>query len=336
MSPRFSPPTLQEAMRALYCIPADIVRDDWVMLAAVVHNEFGDAAFPEFDTWSSTGSSYTPQAMRDTWRSCKKLTRYRIGSLIYLAKQHGYEVPNRYPVTHAEHAAIEHARMQLQNEREARDAKFYRECTAAHALAARSAVRRWDHGSTTEPGTHPYLVRKKIGAHGTRRELCDDAENSLLLIPIRDVEGNLHGVQEITPEGAKNFPFGTAKKGHFHAFGAPLTTTVIVGEGFATMATFAEYRDYADAALVTAFDAGNLMPVVHALRTKYPDLQIVIAADWDSPPGGDGGRGYRAACAAAIKVDGEVIHPEPIPGSLKTDFNDLHVLQSQQADRRAA
>ena len=341
MSAAFSPLqplTLREATQALCCISADLVRDDWVMIAAAMHNEFGDAAFTEFDQWSATGTSYSPQAARDTWRSCRKLTRYGMGSLIALAKKHGYRASIRYPVTPSAQAAIDRARMESQKDRDARSATLDREREARQARAARIALDRWEHGSTTEPGTHPYLVRKHIDACGARRGLCEDAEIAPLLVPLRSADGTLQGLQEIYSDGSKKFPYGTAKTGHFHAFGVPLDRAgrAFVGEGFGTMASFAQYSEYSDAALIVGFDKGNLKPVAVALRAKYPDLQIIIAADWDTFKDGDGGDGYRFACAAAIEVDGEVVHPEPISGSSKTDFSDWHLLQCERHEMEAA
>ena len=330
------PFTFQQAESALHQIPADIPRNEWAAIAAALRGEYGDVAFDIFDGWSAAGETYNRADVRDTWRSAGKRA-CSIGTLLFHAKKYGWTAPRRYPTTPSEQARIERETAEARRAREVRNLIAAQELAQSQACAARRAAEIWD-SCVTESGSHAYLVRKHIGVCGTRRGLCEDAENAPLLVPLNDVDGTLHGLQEIYADGSKKFPYGTAKTGHFHAFGAPLDSTgwAFVGEGLATLGSFAAYSDYADAALIVAFDAGNVKPVAVALRAKYPYLQIIIAADWDTPAGGDGGAGYRFACAAAIEVDGEVIHPEPIQGRNKTDFNDWHVLQCERDERKAA
>ena len=235
----FAPLTLREATQALCCISADLVRDDWVMIAAAMHNEFGDAAFTEFDQWSATGTSYSPQAARDTWRSCRKLTRYGMGSLIALAKKHGWTTPRRHPLTPSEQARIERETAETQRAREARQRVAAQELAMSQAVAAKRARALWD-GCVTESGSHPYLQAKRIGTHGTKRGYCDDAEQAPLVVPMRDIDDVLWGLQTIPPDGkGKRYLSGSRSGGSFHAIGEPLPSAkrIIIAEGFATAAS---------------------------------------------------------------------------------------------------
>ena len=205
----------------------------------------------------------------------------------------------------------------------------------SQAVAAKRARALWD-GCVTETGTHPYLRAKQIGPHGTRRGLCDDAEHTPLVVPMVDVEGTLWSLQTIPPDGSgKRYLPGSRTSGCFHAIGEPLATAkrMIVTEGLATAGALAERHS---GAVIAAFSAGQLLNVGTALTNCYPDAALIIAADFDSPEGGDGGPGLAAATKAARALGAKLWVPVAIPGREKTDFSDLHILQCEQDMQRAA
>ena len=145
------------------------------------------------------------------------------------------------------------------------------------ASAASKASRMWERGRALEPGSlsHPYLETKRVGAFGLRLGF-----NARLLVPLRDVQGALHGVQYIAPDGDKIFGTGTAKEGHAHLIGRLESgvTVLAFGEGYATCATVHMATGWP---VVVCFDAGNLYSVVQAYRKLYPELQFVLMADDD-------------------------------------------------------
>lgn len=204
----------------------------------------------------------------------------------------------------------------MQAQREAEQA-------AANAAAAAEAARRW---RDAQPCTgHPYLSAKGIKPHGVR---SDGAGG--LLIPMRDTSGTLHSLQTITAEGDKRFQSGGRVKGCYLGIGKP-TGVLIVCEGYATGASIHEATGDA---VAVAFNAGNLEPVATALRTKYPALKLVIAADDDCRTAGN--PGMTKATAAARAVGGVVAAPDF--GSNRperaSDFNDLHQLDGADAVKR--
>ena len=150
-----------------------------------------------------------------------------------------------------------------------------------HQRAQDEALALW---LSAEPASaaHPYLFNKRVGAYGIKQL------DSVLLIPLCDLEGNLHGVQKIypTPQNLggsltnKIFPKGTNKKGHFHLIGNSLTHPkgVFLCEGYATGASL--YEAYQLPVLV-AFDAGNLLPVAKAYKTRFPNSHLTVCADDD-------------------------------------------------------
>ena len=237
------PFTLQQAEDALHRIPADIPRSDWAFIAAALHNAFAEGAFEVFMRWSATGSKYNERDARDTWRSCRKLTRYGMGSLIHHAKQYGWSAPRRYPMTPSEQARIERETIEAQRAREARNRIAAHELESSQARAATRAAAIWD-ACATESASHSYLIAKKIGPHGAKRGLCDDSEHAPLVVPMRDIDGTLWSLQFIPPDGRdKRYLPGSRTSGCFHAMGESLTTAkrIIVAEGFATAASLAEH-----------------------------------------------------------------------------------------------
>ncbi len=161
---------------------------------------------------------------------------------------------------------------------------------------------------------HPYLTRKGVQAYGTRQD------GNVLLVPLRDTAGVLHSLQTIDKDGDKRFR--GRMKGCYHAMGRP-QGVVVVGEGYATCASIHEATGHA---VACAFNAGNLLPVARALRSRYPALLLVLAADDDWRT--EGNPGLAAATAAALAVGGFVVRPQfPADRPPKaTDFNDLAAL----------
>jgi putative DNA primase/helicase len=100
------------------------------------------------------------------------------------------------------------------------------------------------------------------------------------------------------------FMSGGRIKGCFFGIGKP-KGALIVCEGFATGASIHECTGHA---VAVAFNAGNLEAVAVALRIKYPELKIIIAADDDHQTPGNPGltkatAAVKAACASlAIPV----------------------------------
>lgn len=145
---------------------------------------------------------------------------------------------------------------------------------AKRGRAADRALARWRQAKPADP-EHAYLQRKRVGAHGIRQR------GDVLLVPLWDVGGVLHGVQEIRPDGRKHFPSGTAKKGHFHVIGdLEGADTAWIAEGYATAASLHVYRGFMRP-VVVAFDAGNLEPVARAVTARWPRIRWYIMADDD-------------------------------------------------------
>jgi putative DNA primase/helicase len=165
--------------------------------------------------------------------------------------------------------------------------------------------------ATNENG---YLKRKGVNAYGLK------SFNDILLVPIQDIDGTIHGIQFIEQGGSKKFKTGTNKVGHFFKIGNSNDGIIVVCEGYATGASIHQATGYD---VIIAFDAGNLLSVAQGIRSKYPEMKIIIAADDDH--GTEGNPGLTKATEAALAVNGLLAIPT-FPdnrGPKDSDFNDL-------------
>lgn len=204
-----------------------------------------------------------------------------------------------------------------------RDAKAQRDAATKQRQqqAQLKALERWEAAHSVVQ--HPYLSTKGIQGYNLR------AEGDLLLVPLRDAAGVLHSVQSISPTGHKLFASKGRVRGCYHSVGRP-GAAIVVGEGVATMHSVHAATGLAVAA---AFSVGNLATVAQALRRKFPELLIVVAADDDHVT--ESNPGLTAAKAAALAVGGLVVVPQ-FPADRPrnaTDFNDLFSLAGAGAVR---
>ena len=197
----------------------------------------------------------------------------------------------------------------MQVQREADEAQRQHEASLA-------ATALWKQAN---PAAHPYLVRKGIQTHGSKVD-----GSGTLLVPMRCPDSKLWNLERISPhEGTakKGLP-GGRRKGCYHSIGRP-QGVLVVAEGFATGASIHECTGHA---VAVAFNAGNLFEVALALRSKYPNLKIIIAADDDHQTAGNPGIAKATEAARAVGASLAIpVFDETRPDNA-TDFNDLHHL----------
>lgn len=202
------------------------------------------------------------------------------------------------------------------------------ENTKRQEEAAERAREEWE--NLAVDGKSTYLHQKQVEAYGVRFGTFtrDGTEYSFMVVPLYDVDGKLWSYQRIFDDGTKRFLTGGKKQGCFHLIGTitdgkPFT----IAEGYATAASV---HMATGSPCAVAFDAGNLEPVIAALRAKYPNSPIIIAADNDQWK--ERNVGKEKAQEAAVKHGCTVILPEFTNTATKpTDFNDLHVLEGLEA-----
>jgi putative DNA primase/helicase len=161
---------------------------------------------------------------------------------------------------------------------------------------------------------HPYLVTKGVQAFGLK------VEGERLLVPVRDEHGQLHSLQEIDSEGGKRFLRGGRVKGCYHLIGE-VNDMLVICEGYATGASIHEATGHA---VAVAFTVWNLGSVAVALRRKFSESRIIIAADDDWKTHGN--PGLTTASRVARECGALLAAPKFTNGREEggTDFNDLH------------
>lgn len=132
----------------------------------------------------------------------------------------------------------------------------------------------WDGSSPANP-KHGYLQRKRLSADGLRQS------GKYLLVPCRDLNGRLLGVERRPPEpdaDPKVLQKGP-KKNTFFFYGPPQDGMgIVLCEGLATAHAVFQMSGIPAA---TVFGAAELENGVRLIRGRYPRSEIIVAADAD-------------------------------------------------------
>lgn len=323
------PIPLDTAERMLTHVRGVEDRDNWVLIANILKNEYGDIAFDAWCEWGSAAPTWNLADAKAVWKSAgKKPGAAGMGSLVYLAKEGGWKR------NAADRKPSQEELAEMRRRRDEREAEAARQAEIARQLAATEAADFWSHA---EPATtHPYLTKKQIPGDGCRTlaempvswidedtgEINTFTARDVLLVPMRHGKGPLVGLQVIRSDGQKMFLRGTPSAGAYTVLGKPTPAgPIVIAEGFATAASVHAATGYCT---VVAFNAGNLRPVAEKIRAALPDAVMIIAADDDAFTAGNPGR--KAANAAALAVGATIAVPVfPDDRHDETDFNDLHV-----------
>lgn len=217
-------------------------------------------------------------------------------------------------------------RQDLHERSRAARAERDRDIAERHAAARRTAARLWA-GAAPAPADHPYLASKGVQPFGLR------VWRGALLVPVRDLAGELHSLQFIGADGSKRFLRGGRVQGLACWVGPPHEpgdpeSPILIAEGFATGASLHEATGHP---VAVAFNAGNLEPVARAVRDRWRSTPIIVCADDDHHTAGNPGLTHARAAARADA--GRLAVPDF--GSARppdaTDFNDLHRLRGVSA-----
>lgn len=342
--------THETTRQALAHIPANLPRDEWARVGMAIKSEFpDDGGYDLFAQWSETAPGFKASDCRTAWRSFKAGGSVTMGTLLHLAKQHGYTPPKDGQAAAKPSPEVLAKRQHEQAEATAREAEAQ---SLRHEAAAVAALTAWEAGS--DQGESAYLVRKGVKGYGLRYTAADGA----LMVPLFDAVGKLWNLQNVKPDGQKRFLPGGRKSGLWFMVGldkpapaavagagaldgdqagehggdqAAAVRVILVAEGYATAASLHEATGYPCA---VAFDAGNLDKVARALRQHYPAALLVLCGDDDqatyTKTGSNPGR--IKATAAAVAVQGVAIFPADLAPD-QSDFNDMAARLGAEAVR---
>jgi len=190
-----------------------------------------------------------------------------------------------------------------------------------HQRVARQAQDRYHAGVLT--GTHEYIQRKQLRSLNNARI---ETGTGALLIPMWVSGIGLVNLQRIYPDGTKRFLKGARVKGAYSVIGSlDNAQRVLVCEGWATGATLAELYGLP---VVIAFNAGNLMSVCQALRLRFDNTGVVLAAD-DRQNTVNVGR--IKAIQAGKAIGARLLFPELCRFCKCSDHNDAMVCSRRRA-----
>lgn len=181
---------------------------------------------------------------------------------------------------------------------------------AMQQAAIGSANRAW---KSAQPCTGTeYTQRKNIGTHGCRWY----AAERCLLVPLKNVDGELRSLQRIYDNGKKLCWPGAPTKAAFFLIGR-IETEILLCEGPGTGSTL--YKHTGKAVVCVMF-ASNLLAVATALHQRYPAASITVCGDDDRDT--DGNPGKTKATEAALAINAKLAMPKLCVGCGCTDFND--------------
>lgn len=172
--------------------------------------------------------------------------------------------------------------------------------------------------STPADRAHHYLIRKGVKIFSDLHEY-----RGALVVPLRDVDGILHSLQFVGADGTKRFLASGRITGCFFIVADKPDGPLVMVEGYATGASVHEATGFAT---ICCMNCGNLKAVADALRDRWPDREIIVAADDDAwTPGNPG---ITKATESAKAIGGRLAVPVFADVTTKpTDFNDLHQLE---------
>ena len=260
------------ARDALYSIPPDLPRDEWVKAGMGFHAAGGD--FDTFDAWSAQAGNYRTSDARDTWRSFKPGKGVGAGTLYGMAREHGGQ----------------------HGHRTGRD-KAPRQSPATAATKPQEAPRKPAPGMSpaevfgrSEPPTnaHGYIASKhaaKVPLDGLRvlpaadpLRIGGEPMAGALVVPAYAPDGTLQSLQLIPPPPGKKMNLARAPiAGASFTVGtiAPgLPAYIVEGIGQA----WACWQATGHPAVV-CFGAGNMRRIAEGLRQRDATAKLVLVPD---------------------------------------------------------
>lgn len=171
---------------------------------------------------------------------------------------------------------------------------------------------------------HTYLSNKMIEPTSN----IYAGQDSTITIPLFNIDGRLKSAQYIDENGEKRFAKNTNKVGAFHIVDGSVSDlkyakSVVIAEGYATAASINEALNNKDVKVIAAMSANNLDHTVKAVTEKYPNINVIIAADNDLT-NKVGNIGLNAANAVQNKYENiTVVVPKINDKEISGDFNDI-------------
>jgi putative DNA primase/helicase len=300
---------------ALYSIPPDLPRNEWVKAGMAFHAAGGD--FDDFDHWSAQATSYNAQTCKHTWKSFKAggIGRPPVtaGALFGMARDHGWTEPN--------HDKPRPDVSQL----------LKNKTTPKPAPApAYDPTPIWNRCEPATPG-HAYIQAKgatgaplgdlRVVPDGDPLRIMGESMAGALVLPVVRADGSMSSLQFINTGATAERLKANGKPTKLNLPGASIEGWMTVGdmvpggvvnvcEGIGT--AWAAWIATGQAAVV-CFGAGNMDKVAKTLSQQDSAAVIVLCPDT--------GKEEQAEATAAAIAGAVARMPEGWPAN--SDLNDL-------------
>jgi hypothetical protein len=300
------PNDIERARAALFAIPPNLPRDQWVKVGMGAHA----AGLPvdDFIEWSRPAPSFNLQACKSTWRSFKQNRGVGPGTLYRLAAEHGWTDTGEAPPRPAPKPAT----AKTQPAPAMDPAVIWSRCEAAtpgHAYIESK-------GATAAP-----LDGLRVVPAGDPLRIMGESMTGALVVPVLRPGGELASLQFITAGDTAERLKANGKPTKLNLPGASVEGWYSVGEllpggvaylcegiGTAWAAWMATGR-----AAVVCFGAGNMVKVAEALRQQDSAARLVLCPDV--------GKEVQAQSIAAAVSGAVAAMPEGWPNN--SDLHDL-------------
>jgi putative DNA primase/helicase len=156
---------------AVSFVPPDD-RDTWLKMGMAIKSEIGDSGFDVWDVWSRQADNYDASDARNVWKSIRADGKVTVRTLYHEAKANGWRNDGSFHKPPPAELAERRRKAEERAAQEEADVAREREETAKKATAI------WN-VATPADDNHPYLVHKRIKAHGAR------LHKGALVIPVR-------------------------------------------------------------------------------------------------------------------------------------------------------
>lgn len=186
--------------------------------------------------------------------------------------------------------------------------------------SAKNASRLLEAMTPVKPD-HQYLKRKGIGTGFLPDGIGQIGSD--IVVPLRDVSGQVWNRQAISPSGEKRFLPGRKMGCFFEIQGGERLVYFVEG-----LATGLSVHEATGCHVVVCFDCGNLRPVCEALLSRFAG-RMVIAADNDRKTPGN--PGVKCASILSEELDIPYVFPPFSDDEQGSDWNDFAALRGIEA-----
>lgn len=262
---------ISRAMSALHALDPGCSREQWVRIGMAAKD--ASVSLNDFTIWSSSAGNY--ESERDctqVWRSFSD-GPVKAGTLYSMAFAAGWEDP-------AKHRHNGHGRRQAVT-------------AAANPIRPQQTPPRADKSISglwerciPATGEHPYILAKRgqpdglriVGA-GDTATIAGQSVAGWLVVPALSLDGDLRTLQLIPPPGIGkklNLPGASFGDGMFIVGEIAESARVFIVEGIGQ--AWACWQATGCAAVV-CFGAGRMSTVTDLLRTRHPELRLIVVPD---------------------------------------------------------